>query len=93
MTTVKKNKHAVALGRLAAGKTSERKKLSSAANGKLGGRPPFLTDLKIKTLRAEAAVAGDLAMVTLCHKALAGSRRARAACARVIADAQAQETA
>lgn len=35
-----KNPHAVALGRLGGSKTSERKKLTSAENGKKGGRPP-----------------------------------------------------
>lgn len=34
-----KNPHAVALGKLGKGKTSDRKKQTSRANGKLGGRP------------------------------------------------------
>lgn|SRR6188768_2151041 len=39
MTTVKKNKHAVALGRLGGRSTSEKKKAAVRLNGKLGGRP------------------------------------------------------
>jgi len=42
MTTVKKNKHAVALGRLGGRSTSEKKKAAVRLNGKLGGRPKKL---------------------------------------------------
>jgi hypothetical protein len=37
---MKKNPHAVALGRLGGSVTSKAKKISSRENGKLGGRPP-----------------------------------------------------
>ena len=46
-----------------------------------------LTTSGIATLRQEAAVAGDLAQVAICDRALAGSRRAQAECARAIRDA------
>lgn len=39
-----KNPHAVALGKLAANKTSEAKKAASRLNGKLGGRPKKKTN-------------------------------------------------
>lgn len=50
-----------------------------------------LTDDQITALSTEAARAGDWAMVTICRRALAGHVAARVECARVIADAQAQE--
>lgn len=49
-----------------------------------------ITDPQIEALSAEAAAAGDLAQVALCNRALDGDESARAACARVIADALAQ---
>lgn len=50
-----------------------------------------VTDEQITALRNEAATAGDLAQVAVCDRALAGSRRARRECARIIADAEAQQ--
>ena len=64
--------------------------------------PTPVTDAQIRRLRTEAATAGDLEMVATCDEALAGETfvghdgpkntadAARAACAEVIADAQAQ---
>lgn len=43
----------------------------------------------IKTLRAEAATAGDLPMVKVCDRALRGDRHALAQVQRVLADARA----
>jgi len=48
------------------------------------------TDEQIETLRAEAGVAGDAEMVSICDAALDGHAQARIECARVIAEAQAQ---
>lgn len=45
----------------------------------------------IETLRTEAAEAGDLAMVAVCERALAGSERDIEECERVIRDARAME--
>jgi hypothetical protein len=57
-----------------------------------------LTDEQIETLRIEAGAAGDEAQVQLCRIAIGDTvssgwerTRARAECARVIADAAAQE--
>ncbi len=46
------------------------------------------TDM-IAALRAEAAAAGDTATVRACDRALAGSARARAVCAKAINAARA----
>ena len=48
---------------------------------------------QIRALRSEAGVAGDLAQVAICDRALAGDADARRECARVIADAAAQAVA
>lgn len=48
-----------------------------------------ITDTQIEQLSREAAEAGDLHQVALCERALAGSRSARRVCAKVIADASA----
>lgn len=50
-----------------------------------------ITNEQITALRREAGAAGDTAMVAVCDRALAGSARARRECARVIADAEAQQ--
>ncbi len=53
-----------------------------------------ITDEQIRGLRAEAAEAGDLLQVGICDIALYGKiarASARAECARVIAEAQAQD--
>lgn len=49
-----------------------------------------ITDEQIETLRAEATEAGDEAQAGICDAALRGNVDARAECARVLADAQAQ---
>lgn len=46
-------------------------------------------DARIEALELEAGVAGDLDAVTICRRALAGSKRARRICAGWIADAAA----
>lgn len=50
----------------------------------------IITDAQIAALRIEAGQAGDREMVAICDAALAGSVTARAECARVIVDTQAQ---
>jgi len=50
-----------------------------------------ITDEQIEALRTEAGAAGDLDQVAICDRALLeGDAEARAECARVIADAEAQ---
>ena len=49
-----------------------------------------ITYAQIEALATEAHAAGDVAQVDLCRAALEGDETARAACARVIADAAAQ---
>ena len=49
------------------------------------------TDDAIAALRVEAAAAGDDRQVSLCNRALDGQSAALRECARVIADAAAQE--
>ena len=51
----------------------------------------LVTEAALEALRGEAASAGDDAQVTTCDRALAGDADARRACARVIAEAIAQE--
>ena len=53
-------------------------------------------DDRVRALRSEAAEAGDLRMVAICDRALdprddVSTEEARAECARVIAEAAAQE--
>ena len=50
-----------------------------------------ITDDQIDALRTEAGQVGDAAQVAICEQALDGDAAARAECARVIADAQAQQ--
>lgn len=50
-----------------------------------------ITTEQIETLRSEAGQHGDMEQVAVCDKALAGSKKAIAECARVIADAEAQQ--
>lgn len=50
-----------------------------------------LTDDQIAALSTEAAAAGDLAMVAVCARALAGDDTARTEVVRIIRDAEAQE--
>ena len=50
-----------------------------------------ITDDQIEALRQEAGQTGDAAQVAICEQALDGDATARAECARVIADAQAQQ--
>lgn len=52
-----------------------------------------LSDEQLVALRGEAAAAGDLAQVRLCGAALRGDESARAACVRVIREAEAHEGA
>ena len=47
----------------------------------------MISDKQIEALKNEAAVAGDLAMVRTCDRALDGDESALRDCARVIADA------
>jgi hypothetical protein len=47
-----------------------------------------VTDEQIAALRDEAGQAGDLDMVAICERALAGDDPARAECGRVIAEAE-----
>lgn len=49
-----------------------------------------ITDLQIRALRTEAGQAGDREQVAICNRALNGSARARAKCARAIAQAESQ---
>jgi hypothetical protein len=51
---------------------------------------PAVTNQQIRTLRAEAAEAGDLAQVAICDRAMDGDDAAAVECARVIAEAAAQ---
>jgi len=48
-----------------------------------------ITNAQIAALATEAAAAGDTATVRACERALAGSARARAVCARIIRAARA----
>lgn len=50
-----------------------------------------ITDNQIEAMSIEAGQAGDAAQVAICQRALDGDSAARAECARVIADAQAQQ--
>lgn len=50
-----------------------------------------ITSAQIRQLSDEAAQAGDEAQVEMCQRALSGDRAALAECARVIADAAAQD--
>jgi len=52
-----------------------------------------LTDTQIETLRAEAGQHGDLDMVAVCARALAGDQAALAECVRVIQLAEAEAEA
>jgi hypothetical protein len=47
-----------------------------------------ITTAQIEALQTEAAAAGDSKQVAICERALNGSARARAICARVIRSAQ-----
>lgn len=46
-----------------------------------------ITDRRIRALSTEAGEHGDLEMVAICERALAGDEQARRECTRVIADA------
>lgn len=50
-----------------------------------------ITTTQIEALRTSAAEAGDLDMVQVCDRALAGDEAALIECERVITDAQAAE--
>lgn len=50
-----------------------------------------VTNEQIDALRTEAGTAGDTAQVALCERALAGDEEAREECARVIAEAAANQ--
>lgn len=50
-----------------------------------------VTNEQIDALRTEAGTAGDAAQVALCERALAGDEEAREECARVIAEAAANQ--
>lgn len=52
---------------------------------------PKIEDDQILALSAEAWEAGDIAQVRICDSALSGNKSARTKCARVIADAAAQQ--
>ena len=45
-----------------------------------------ITTKQIEALQAEAAAAGDMKQVAICERALNGSARARAICARIYHD-------
>lgn len=49
-----------------------------------------ITNSQIRKLSNEAAEAGDLEQVAICERALSGDAEARAECAKVIGNAQAQ---
>ena len=49
-----------------------------------------ITNAQILALSTEAATAGDLDMVAICTRALAGDEAARAACQEVIEEAASQ---
>lgn len=49
----------------------------------------MVTDEQIEALRSEAGVAGDLAQVAVCDRALDGDEAARRECQRVIDEARA----
>jgi hypothetical protein len=53
-------------------------------------KTPAVTAAQIKALSAEAAQAGDRAMIDTCFKALGGNKRARRVCERVITAALAE---
>lgn len=50
-----------------------------------------ITDTQIEQLRTEAGQAGDHLQVAICDRAIEGDEQTRAECARVIADAAAQQ--
>jgi hypothetical protein len=51
-------------------------------------REKTMTDREIESLRTSAGSAGDEKQVKLCDKALNGQKKARLACAEVLADAE-----
>jgi len=69
-------------------------KVLTAIGGDAMGRNAWAIDVvsprKIKTLRSEAAEAGDMAQVAICDRAVDGDREAILECARVMADVAAQ---
>jgi hypothetical protein len=48
-----------------------------------------ISNAQIELLMNVAGIAGDCKMVEICKRALAGSKRARVECAKVIAEAEA----